>query len=188
MRVPPEDVIFDGSEDALAQLRREGYLPSEEQGPHVRSDEQKKADEAASIRLLSGYDVDKSDNFTFPDHFSDEEKELRAALARTVRDQMKGHSGELLALAIDPFTPSKLPNMRPTRKVKFFWQGQQSTLFLEQQIIAFIRKKRSRETKRDVPIDSYVKDAEEEFGLRRSRIFEIWKAYENLMAAKASGK
>jgi hypothetical protein len=51
---------------------------------------------------------------------SHEEKEARAALARRIRDQMPiSLTRELLALAIDPDTKSSLPNMAPTRKIKF---------------------------------------------------------------------
>ncbi|KRR22642.1 hypothetical protein CQ14_31020 [Bradyrhizobium lablabi] len=151
-----------------------------------RSDQEKMADEIASIRLLSGYDVDLETNAPFATHFSAEERELRAALARTIRDQMNGFSAELLALAIDPFTPSAWPDMRPARKVKFLAQGLQSTLFIEKQVIGFIRRMRASEKKPNVPIDAYVKAAEKKFKLKRSRIFAIWKAYENMIEAAGS--
>lgn len=49
-----------------------------------------------------------------------DEKAARAALARRIRDQMPvSLTRELLALAIDPDTKSVLPNVVPTRKVKF---------------------------------------------------------------------
>lgn len=145
-----------------------------------RSDEEKIADEAASIRLLAGYDVDASTNATAPKHFSAEEKQLRAALARTIRDQMTGYSAELLALAIDPFTPSTWPDMRPTAKVKFFRQGRPSSLMLEKQIVHYIRRLRFNSKK---PRDQkfFITAAMDKFKLEYSRVHAIWSEYETMI-------
>jgi hypothetical protein len=164
--------------DFVAGLIRDGYLTADFDQRTERSDKAKTADEIASIRLLSGYNAEKSDNFPFPEPFSDEENEMRAALARTIREQMKGLSAELLALAIDPSTPSKLAGMRPTRMIHFERQGRQSTVFIDQLVVQFIRKMRARETKPNVPLKSYVMAAVQEFGLGRSRVYAIWKAHD----------
>jgi hypothetical protein len=97
--------------DLVEGLIRGGYLAADFDRRPQRSNEEAMADEALSIRLLAGYDVDKSENVAFPSHFGMAERELRAALARTIRAQMTGHSAELLALAIDPFTPSTWPHI-----------------------------------------------------------------------------
>jgi hypothetical protein len=104
---------------------------------------------------------------------------MRAALARTIREQMRGPSAELLALAIDPSKRTEWEGMRPARTIIFERrQGPQSTMFIDQQVVQFIRKTRARETKPNVPLKSYVMAAVQEFGLRRSRVYAIWKAHD----------
>lgn len=145
-----------------------------------RTDDEKMADEVASIRLLAGYDVNTSANVAAPKHNSVEERQLRAALAQTIRDQMKGLSGELLALAIDPFTPSTWPQMRKTVQVKFQRQGRPSSLLLEHQIVDYIRRLRFNSTKqRDQKF--FITAAMEEFGLEYSRVHAIWRDYEAML-------
>src|SRR5207244_2826839 len=102
-----------------------------------------------------------------------------------IRDQMKGHSGELLALSIDPFTPSEWAGMRPARTIKFENPGRQSTVFLDQEVVQFIYKMRIRETKPNVPLKSYVMAAVQEFGLSRSRVYEIWNEHETFLERKS---
>jgi hypothetical protein len=144
-----------------------------------RTDDEKMTDEVASIRLLAAYDVETSKNVPSPKHFSKEEKELRAALARSIRDQMNGYAGELLALAIDPFTKSSWPHMRPTTKVKFMRQGRPSTLMIEKRVVDFIRKLRfNSEQERDQKF--YITAAMDRFGLEYSRVHAIWSAYETM--------
>jgi hypothetical protein len=173
--------------DLVSELKNDGYLPEVDVLEPPRSDADKMVDEAMSIRLLAGFDVDSSKNVKSPGHFGVEERELRAALARTIRDQMKGFSAELLALAIDPFTASAWPGMRPTRKIRFMGQGQQSTLMIEKQIIDFIRKLRFNSTQ-EQDQKFYIMSAVAEFKKRgidieKSRIHAIWSAYEEMLKA-----
>jgi hypothetical protein len=80
--------------------------------------ERKMADEGLALQLLAGWQ-DGQTTTKYPKRDSIDEAAARAALARIVRDHMPGFSGELLALAIDPATPSKVPGMTPTRRVQF---------------------------------------------------------------------
>lgn len=144
------------------------------------SDKDKMADEALSIRLLAGFDVD-SGHTSFLKHNSFEERNARAALARVVRDQMRGFSGELLALAIDPRTASTWPNMKPARKIRFEspGRGKGSTLMRDKLIVDFIRRQRFNGT--TDKIDPHLAAAEKHFGLKRSRVHQIWNAYEKML-------
>ncbi len=86
----------------------------------ARTDDEKIADEWLCLRLLAGYAEDEQGRVvtSYLRHNSYEEREARAALARRLRDiGPLGSTLELLALAIDPRTPSNLPGMRPTRKI-----------------------------------------------------------------------
>jgi hypothetical protein len=157
-----------------------------------RTDSAKMADEALSICLLSGFDVDKMNNTPFPAHFSADEREARAALARIIRDQMTGYSAELLAMAVDPFTPSAWPHMRPTRKIKFLNQGRQSTLMIEKQVVDYIRHVRF-DSEKGQNQKFYIMSAVAEFKKRgiklaKSRVHEIWSEYEKMLKrAKEAG-
>jgi hypothetical protein len=173
-------------------LIRDGYLAPDFDKPTKRSDAEREADEIASIRLLGGYGVDEMYNIDRPKHNSAEERELRAALARTIRDQMTGLSAELLAMAIDPHTPSPLPQMRPTRCIKFETPGQPSTLFIEKQVIDYIRRLRFNS---DQPHNQkyYIMSAVVEFQrrgieMKKSRVHAIWSEYEKMLEAAASTK
>jgi hypothetical protein len=111
----------------------------------VRTDDQKIADELLSLRLLAGYQTDKHgrEQTSYLKSNSYEEKQARAALARCVRDNMKGLVGECLALAIDPYTASASPTMKPTRRVRFESpaRGKSSTWARDLAIVHFIRKR-----------------------------------------------
>src|SRR4051812_20727744 len=102
------------AEDFRAGLVRDGYLVEELDRVATRTDDRAMADEAQSIRLLAGYDVDTG-RTSFLKRNGPDERKAREALARLVREKMSGFSGELLALAIDPRTPSPWPDMKPTR-------------------------------------------------------------------------
>jgi hypothetical protein len=138
-----------------------------------RANDDKMADDMLALELLAG-----SPNGRNSKHFSQREKQLRAALARRIRDQMGGYTGELLALAIDPFTASAWPGMKPTTKLKFMRQGRPSSLLIERRVVAFIREQIGKSKSQRASLDSYLKAAEDAFGLSRTRVHEIWKANE----------
>jgi hypothetical protein len=141
------------------------------------TDEEKMADEALSIRLLAGFDVDTGKTDAFLKHNSPDEKKARGALARIVRYRVGGFAGELLALAIDPSTPSTWPNMKPTRRVKFESpaRGKSSTVLRDILVVGFIRRSRINGSPK---LEPHLAAAEKRFGLKRSGVHKIWKAYE----------
>ena len=158
--------------------------------PPKRTDEEKMADGALSIRLLAGFDVD-TEQTSFLKHNSHEEHLARRALARIVREKIKGFVGELLALAIDPRTPSPWntpagPMMKPTRRIRFEspGRGKSSTLMRDKRIVDFIRKQRRNSA--DGKLEPCLKAAEEHFKLRRSRVHAIWNAHEKMIERAAS--
>jgi hypothetical protein len=152
-----------------------------------RTDEQKIADELLSLRLLAGYHIDKygREQTDYLKRDSNEEKQASAALARCVRDSMKGLVGELLALAIDPYTASASPTMKPTRRVRFDSpaRGKPSTWARDLAIVYFIKRrlhkkrkgadweKQNPDWKSDEPA---IAEASDYYGLERSRIWQIW--------------
>jgi hypothetical protein len=91
---------------------------------------------------------------------------------------MKGMTGELLALAIDPDTPSTWATMKPAAKIRFEkpGRGHRSTVLIEGRIVHFMREQMKADPA--PKLDMYVKAAETKFGLSRSRIHEIWRAYQ----------
>jgi hypothetical protein len=173
--------------DFVNGLIRDGYLAADFDQRRERPDEGKMLDEALSIRLLAGFDVD-SGQTTFLKNNSPEERRAREALARLVREKMKGFSGELLALAIDPRTPSPWKDMKPTRRVRFEspGRGKSSTLMRDKLVVDFIRSERRRSD--DGKLEPCLKAAEVRFKIGRSRAHAIWKAYENMLKAAASTK
>jgi hypothetical protein len=154
--------------------------------PHY-TDDDKMADEALSIQLLAGFDADTGKQVSLK-HNSPAEKNARAALARIIRDKMGGLSGELLALAIDPHTKSKWPDMRPARKIKFEMPGRQSTLMRDKLIVGYIRRLRFNSTE---PHDMkfFLMQAADKFGgLSYSTVHAIWSAHEKLIEEASSKK
>src|SRR4051794_9857143 len=109
--------------DLIAELKRDGYL---EDKPSVQSSDEDKmaaeyiamADEELVMQLLAGWDGSAGEAVYFKKN-SNGEARAREALARIIRAKLQGFSGELLALAIDPRTPSSIPGMKPTRKIQF---------------------------------------------------------------------
>jgi hypothetical protein len=113
-------------------------------------------------------------------HNSPEEREARAALARRVRDSMSGFSGELLALAIDPLTPSSIPGMKPTRRVRFESpaRGKSSTWARDSLVVDFIRRRRFDGWKQEAAIAAAMK----QFGMKRSAVQAAWAQHQKLVS------
>jgi hypothetical protein len=153
-----------------------------------RTDAEKIADEALSIRLLAGWDVDSGKQVNLK-HNSVDETKARAALARIIRERMSGFSGELLALAIDPKTESSWPDMRPARKIKFEKPGRPSTLMRDKMVVDYIRRLRFNSTE---PHDMkfFLMQAADKFGpsLSYSSVHAIWSAHEKRIEAARSKK
>jgi hypothetical protein len=166
--------------DLVKGLIRDGYLAADFDRRSKRSDGEKMADEALSIGLLAGFDVDTgiTKNLT---RNSPEERKARAALARLIRDKMLGFSGELLAMAIDPRTPSTWPGMKPTRRIRFENPGRASTLMRDKHVVDFIRKQRFNGTANK--LEPHLAAAEKRFGIKRSRVHAIWSAHEKMLKA-----
>jgi hypothetical protein len=141
--------------------------------------EQKIADEELSLQLLAGrqFGTDGRPITKYLLHNGPEERLARAALARIVRDHMPGFSGELLALAIDPITPSKWRGTKPTRHVRFESpaRGKPSTWARDLLVVSHIRRELLRSTTRKE--DAALKSAEDTFGLTPAAAAKIWRAH-----------
>jgi hypothetical protein len=136
--------------------------------------DRKMADEKLCLRLLAGYSVDDG-KLGFPKSGSADEKACRAALARSIRDCMKGFAAEFLALGIDPRTPSPNPMItRRIRAIKFEKpRGRSPTVMRDILVVGFIRRQRNKLGKEDAALLA----AEHEFKLRKSRTHAIWARY-----------
>jgi len=136
--------------------------------------ERKIADEKLCLRLLAGYSVDDG-KVGFPQAGSAEEWAARAALARIIREYVKGFVGEYLALAIDPRTPSRSATARPIRFVRFDKPrgSRPPTTLRDLLIVGFIRE-RLRELGKE---DAALRAAEQKFALRKSRVHKIWSRH-----------
>jgi hypothetical protein len=149
--------------------------------------ERKIADEKLCLRLLAGYSVDDG-KLGFPPSGSAEEWAARAALARVIRDHMKGFTGEFLALAIDPRTPSAAPlSTRPIRFIRFDKpRGRSPTIMRDLLVVGFIRRQRHKLGKEDAALLA----AEREFRLGKSRTHAIWAEYKERVgeSRRANGK
>jgi hypothetical protein len=143
--------------------------------------ERKIADEKQCLWLLAGYLVDagKYGKVGFPKKGGPDEWAARAAAARLIRDHIKGFTAELLALAIDPRTPSHNPLLkRPIRVIRFDKpRGKPPTVMRNFHVIDFIRKQCSLGKE-----DAALLEAEREFHLGKSRTHAIWAAYKQLLA------
>jgi hypothetical protein len=132
-------------------------------------------EELLLMRLLAGLDDDNPNEPKFLEPDSPDEKRARAALAKQVREgRLGGFAKELLALAIDPWTETTWPGMRPTRKIKFTsaTPGPPATWARDLLIVHFIR-----EQLRDNggPEDAALKAAETKFRLGKSQTHAIWQ-------------
>jgi hypothetical protein len=140
---------------------------------HIATDpdphrDQQMADEELALALLASDGVGAS----YPKHNSAKEKECRKALARIVRDKLNGFSGELLALAIDPETPSRYIGMTPTRQIRFesVRRGRPSTWRRDVLIAGFIRRELARSQK----LEAAYAAAMAKFKISRSTAQAIW--------------
>jgi hypothetical protein len=142
--------------------------------------ERKMADEALALHLLAGFQ-DGTPAIQYPKPNSSDEQIARAALARIVRDHVPGFSGELLALAIDPHTPSKTPGMVPTRRIRFESpaRGQPSTWARDLLVIGAIRDALFHSSSGKE--DAACKVAEDQFGLSPPAVKKIWRRYKRLV-------
>jgi hypothetical protein len=164
-----------------------------------RSDAEKIADELLALRLLAGYAIDeKGQEFTaYLDQNSAEEQQACAALARLVRDAMPGFVGELLALAIDPRTPSPSwvsafgeeearRRMRPTRRIRFESpaRGRPDNWARNLAVAHFITEHMEQQ-QRERPdwkpkLESAYEDASKRYGFTPNQAQTIWREYRKL--------
>ena len=136
--------------------------------------ERKIADEKLCLWLLTGYSVDDG-KIGFPKSGSTEEWAARAALARRIRDDMGGFTGDFLACAVDPRTPLAPPSVaRPIRRIRFDKpRGKPPTVMRDLLVVDFIKRKLSELIKEDAAL----LEAEREFNLHKSRVHALWAAY-----------
>jgi hypothetical protein len=145
------------------------------------------ADEEIIVGFFAG---DGTEAPRYPTHNSKEEKKARAALARVVRDHIPGFSGEILALAIDPDTPSRFVGMKPLRTVRFesVARGRASTWRRDLHIAHFIRAEightviRGKDGVPKPKIEAALHAAMQEFGVSRATAQAIWKRHQEAMA------
>lgn len=158
----------------IAELERDRYLPPGWRD-HVKANS---ADEMLLMRLLAGYHVDQNGReiTKFLDKNSPEEHKTRKLLAQQLRDgSIAYYTRELLALAIDPATPSAVPGLSPTRKIVFQKPPKGGSLtWARDRAIIYEIKKRIWQGETD---EKAVTGAAEHYGLERSRTWEIWTAW-----------
>jgi hypothetical protein len=177
--------------DLIDGLIRDGYLPANfrEQAKKrrdPRSEAQQVADHEAAFELLAGFATANNKRAVTKYPKDRDEKRGRQALAREVRHHMPGFVGELLALAIDPTTKSKIPaatqsgRMQPTRRIRFESpaRGPGSTWARDLLLIHAMRRAMRRPR---VKLEAVLAEIGEQFGLKRSRVQAIWGAHEALL-------
>lgn len=154
-----------------------------------RSDAEIIADEALCMKLLAGYHRDGArDQVSYLKQNSYEERCAREALGRMVRDGMRGFVGELLALAIDPRMPSRIPGMKPTRRIRFESpsRGKPSTWARDLLVVDLIR--RTRFNSDSGKLEAAITTAVERFGISRSAVQAIWARHEKLLGRRKASK
>jgi hypothetical protein len=140
-------------------------------------------DETLALRLLAGFARDGRGQATtqYLKSNSRDERLACAALARIVRDHVPGFPGELLALALDPHTASRIPGMKATRRVRFESpaRGKPSTWARDLLVIDCIRTElfRSKTGK----LEAAIKAAMDHFTISRATAQSIWRRYEKLV-------
>jgi hypothetical protein len=149
------------------------------------SEAEKIAEEALILRLLAGFaEDDRGQPITsYLKHNSREEKRARALLAAQIREgKLAGFAKELLALAIDPATPSTHLGMKPTRTVQFISpsRGKASTWAHDLLVADFIKRKLHECPKKEAALAA----AADRFNIKRSRLQQIWKAHEKSFATR----
>jgi hypothetical protein len=163
-------------EDLAASLVRDGYLPDPaREGAAPVSSGDAIAEEALVMRLLAGLDDNDPNKPKFLDPDSPDGKLARAALAKQLREgRLGGFAKEFLALAIDPWTESTWPGMRPMLKITFAraTSGPKPTWARDLLIVHFIREQLRDKGGKE---DAALKAAETKFGLGKSQTHAIWK-------------
>jgi hypothetical protein len=140
------------------------------------------------LRLLAGFHEHGKGRVivSYPKRNSPDESKSRAALARQLRNgTLGGIARELLALAIDPETPSAIPDMRPLHKIEFKNPARRNkpTWARDRLVVQFIKEWLAGDLVRKE--DSARHAAVQHFGLGRSRVAEIWHEYKDRIAASA---
>lgn len=186
MAEPPPEVL---SAEALA---REGYLERSAPEEPPRPDDEKIAEEMLVLRLLAGFHEDEKGRpiVSYLKRNSPEERKARRMLARQLRDgTLGGIASELLALAIDPDTPSKVPDMRPILEIEFKSKARRnkSTWARDKLVVHFIKQWLWTNAGTDrLPKEEAAKYAAEQyFGLGRSQVSEIWQRYKEQISEPA---
>jgi hypothetical protein len=144
-------------------------------------------EELLLMRLLAGFDDENPAAAIFLDSDSPDEKLARAALAKQLREgRLGGFAKELLALAIDPWTESTWPGMKPTRKIKFTnaTPGPSTTWARDLLIVHFIRQQLRKNGGKD---DAALKAAETKFRLGKSQTHAVWQRWK-ISAGLSSGQ
>jgi hypothetical protein len=150
--------------------------------PNIEAEQE----ELQLLRLLAGFDDNNPVEPLFLSSDSPDEKLARIALAKQLRDgRLGGFAKELLALAIDPWTKSQWPGMRPTRKIKFTsaTPGPPSTWARDLIVVHFIREQLRD---RGGPEDAALKAAETKFALGKSQTHAIWQRAKMLTYSEAA--
>jgi hypothetical protein len=150
-------------------------------------EEDREAEELLVLRLLANFDDERPTEIKSLDPDSPDEKRARAILAKQVREgRLGGITKELLALAIDPWSGSTWPGMRPVRKIRFnsATTGPPSTWARDLVVVDFIRK----HLREGFPEDAALHAAEMKFDLGKSQTHSVWHRWKTLTGYGSSGQ